>query len=427
MLSNREWATAFWLGVLLAFVVWRADTRHSAFRIAVTLFHPVLLIPLLLFAAWMSAIVYGAWRLGVWQPAMLKDTLFWSATAFALFFRAPGAVREKGFLRGRLLDALGVGVFLGFYLGLATLDFIWEVLLQFVAFLAVGISAVAKGKAEYKQVKGVADATLGVLVLGLLVPPTVHVISDWSSIDKVDTLRGFLLPVWLTGFALPFIFALMVFSTYQMSLVRLGLGMPDGHVSWRAKLALALGFRLNIRDLDRFTGGWQQHLAEAHSLNEARRLVAVARAALRSEDAAKQREADDLARFAGVAGTDGEGRQLDRREFKETVAALDWLATLQTGQFHRSNRYRRDLLRVFGDFTSEGLPEDHGITMKVRRNGLSWFAWRRTPSGWCFAVGSAGPPPDQWFYDGPEPPKGYPAVDPAWVDRASEQSRNWLA
>jgi hypothetical protein len=35
-----------------------------------------------------------------------------------------------------------------------------------------------------------------------------------------------------------------------------------------------------------------------------------------------QKEVDDLARHAGVTGMDAEGRQLDRREFKETANAL---------------------------------------------------------------------------------------------------------
>ena len=26
------------------------------------------------------------------------------------------------------------------------------------------------------------------------------------------------------------------------------------------------------------------------------------------------------------------------------------------------------------------------------------------PTGWCFAIGAAGPPPDRWEYDSPEPP-----------------------
>ena len=48
-------------------------------------------------------------------------------------------------------------------------------------------------------------------------------------------------------------------------------------------------------------------------------------------------------------------------------------------------------------------------------------------TGWCFAIGAAGPPPNQWEYDGPEPPKGYPGEDVSWGDGpfSDQVNRNW--
>ena len=52
-------------------------------------------------------------------------------------------------------------------------------------------------------------------------------------------------------------------------------------------------------------------------------------------------------------------------------------------------------------------------------------AWRRTIAGWCFAIGAAGPPPDQWLDDGPNPPRGFPGEDPEWGRRFGIDARNW--
>jgi hypothetical protein len=35
-------------------------------------------------------------------------------------------------------------------------------------------------------------------------------------------------------------------------------------------------------------------------------------------------------------------------------------------------------------------------------------------TGWCFAIGASGAPPDQWEFDGPEPPTGFPGADAKW-------------
>ena len=75
-------------------------------------------------------------------------------------------------------------------------------------------------------------------------------------------------------------------------------------------------------------------------------------------------------------------------------------------------RYRDDLLQILDDsLTRLGLPKESGVTLRVSEDGQSWYAWRRTVTGWCFAIGAAGVPPDQWEYDGAEPPKGYPGND----------------
>jgi hypothetical protein len=66
------------------------------------------------------------------------------------------------------------------------------------------------------------------------------------------------------------------------------------------------------------------------------------------------------------------------------------------------------------DFMLKNLPADHGIHLVVAKNRQSWYAWRRTISGYCFAIGAAKAPPDQWLYDGQEPPKGFPGKDPIW-------------
>jgi hypothetical protein len=146
-------------------------------------------------------------------------------------------------------------------------------------------------------------------------------------------------------------------------------------------------------------------------------------------------EQERLRRYAGSDETDAEGRRLDRREFKETMKALRWLATCQMGWYHNQDhggpRYRADLLNALGDdlFSGYGLPPDPGVTMKVAKNGQAWYAWRRTVTGWCFAIGAAGPPSDQWEYDGPEPPQGFPGKDRRWGERpfANEVNPNWTS
>src|SRR5690606_9211820 len=125
-------------------------------------------------------------------------------------------------------------------------------------------------------------------------------------------------------------------------------------------------------------------------------------------------EQERMRRYAGSQETDEEGRRLDRREFAATIEALRLLETCQMGWYrNHGGHYRNDLLGMLGnDLTRQGLPREHGISVLVSDDGQTWYAWRRTVTGWCFAIGASGPPPSQWEQDGPEPPHGFPGQDP---------------
>ena len=84
------------------------------------------------------------------------------------------------------------------------------------------------------------------------------------------------------------------------------------------------------------------------------------------------RKQAQLQRYPGSDETDAEGRRLGRREFKETMKALQWLETCQMGWYRNRGRHREALLNMLGgDFTWQGLPKDSGITMRVAKDGQS--------------------------------------------------------
>lgn len=97
------------------------------------------------------------------------------------------------------------------------------------------------------------------------------------------------------------------------------------------------------------------------------------------------------------------------------------------GWGRRETGYRDDILKIIGDLGHHGLSGTGDITVEVSGDGTSWYAWRRTITGWVFAIGAAGPPPDQWRYDGAEPPGGFPGTSADWGadPLARTVSPNW--
>jgi hypothetical protein len=224
------------------------------------------------------------------------------------------------------------------------------------------------------------------------------------------------------------LYVISVLVAYQSAFTRIKWSLRDRRaLVWKVELALVSVLGAKLRYAVNFVGGWIEDAAAAGSISGMRAVVKDYRKSIEQRDKVATEERDRLERFAGVAGMDSQGLQLDRREFRETTQSLRSLATAQMGWYRNpGSRYRGDLLEIFTPtFTRLGLPEQHAVVMQVSADGQSWYAWRRTVTGWCFAIGASGPPPDQWEFDGPEPPAGFPSEDAAWGDGPFVPGRNW--
>ncbi len=236
------------------------------------------------------------------------------------------------------------------------------------------------------------------------------------------------MPAWMTLGVLPYVYAVALYAAYELAFK--WIDFRDTHSSrarFRAKAAVVVRLRGQATLVDRLNLSWATRVADASSFRAALAVVDEFEQDLGRRVQEKQDAAARLVHYAGIDGVDDEGRRLDRREFEETTSALRWIATCQMGWGRRETGYRADILDVVGDLSSRGLSGDGGIAVQVSPDGDSWYAWRRTVSGWVFAIGAAGPPPDQWEHDGPEPPSGFPGESSDWGSRPYDHDAavNW--
>jgi hypothetical protein len=434
MPNNREWAILIWLGIFLAWALSRKDVRSNFGDLLRTTLSPTILVPLGGMLGYVALEVWLGHKASLWRSDLAKDSIVWLiVSASALFFKYNQASTQPHFFRRRVAAAFGIIVFLEFFTNLFVLNLIAELFLQpFLALLAM-LTVVADKDERSRSVKKLADWLLAVIGLALLAFASRQMYANWGDIDKHATALQLVLPIWLTIGLLPFIYLLSLFSNYDSAFRHINHATRNGKARRRAKLALVTKLHFRSRDSHDFAGPWYERIASASSFGAARQVVAEFQKSRRDAERAAREERERLRRYAGSEETDDEGRRLDRREFQETMRALRRLADCEEGWYHNKDRgrkkYRADLLAALGNdfFGGCGLPPDPGITMKVSKNGQAWYAWRRTVTGWCFAIGAAGPPPDQWEYDGPEPPHGFPGKDRRWGKRpfSDEVNLNW--
>ena len=434
MLNNRELAGLIWVSAALLCAFSKMSVRESLVRVVKAFLKPQLLLPLVAMLAWVGLELWVGVRLALWNSALAKGTILWTLGSAGVLLFNCAQIDSDGddvhFFRRTILGTVGVAAFVEFFVNLYVMSLPAELVFQIVVAVPSLIVAVADQKPEYKSVKAFCERVLALIGLALFALAARQVHLDWHQLDARELLLDLALPVWLTVSLVPFLYLFSIYVAYDVIFRRISRAKAAKASRWRSRLALLSVLHFRADTVRKLAPYWYvtRKLGEAQTFSAARGVVAEFLDTLSRREQAKLDEEERLRRYSGSQELDDGGRRLDRREFAETIDALHWLATCHMGWHRNGSRYRRDMLRVLGDdFTRHGLPRESGITLHVAQDGQSWYAWRRTVTGWCFAIGAAGPPPDQWTYDGPEPPKGFPGKDSSWGDGpfADRVNRNW--
>lgn len=416
VLTNREVAALVILAGFIGFVLigpGRREVRSSLRDVLASAAKPWLLIPLLLYIAWIAGAVVVAARVGLWDSDLLKATILWVLlSGMALVLRLNDAIQKPGFFRQAVLRTVGVAALVEFLASLKSFPLWLEIPGQVLAVLFALVAVVAERDPKSAPVRKLANGYLVIFGISALIWSVAHLMADWSVLDQEKIRGDFLLPVWLTPVALLFVYGFAVVVAFQSCFLRMRIWKREGPLL-RQRLAVVLRANIRLGSLRPLSGIGAQRIARTDGFRAAWKEIAAIRRDKLEESAQEEAARRRLVENAGHVGTDDEGRQLDQREFEETKEALEWLASCHVGHYRNGRqRYRSDLIPIVESGFS-GLPEGHGIEDHVSGDGQRWYATRQTITGWWFGIGASGPPPDQWFYDGPEAPRGFPS-EPDW-------------
>lgn len=427
-LNSREWATLSWLALLALWLLSKAKVRESLAQVLRSAFSPKLLAVWASFILWIVFFIVLVDRAGVWNRTLTKDSLVWTVTAGLVSLAGFTEAAQPGYFRRKALAAVGVAAVFEYFVTLVTFSFLIEFLLQpIVLFFAVApiLSESSVDRASWQQRSG----RFFLILISVLVVRTVWTLMNtWRIINWDALVLRAVWPMALALWTLVLVFVWATVASYEQAFLRLR-ARNETSGGWKAKLGLMLALRLQLEWIHDAAKGGTYPVARARSVREAFQAASKFRADRLAEQRREQEYQDNLRRYAGSTAVDEDGRPLDKREFRETIRALEWLHTCQMGWYRRDPLgYKSDLIQRFGDdFTRQGLPIPSGIQMFVSEDGQRWYAWRRTVGGHHFAIGASEGPPNQWLYDGTEPPQDFPGLGPEWGGRPfmDDHAPNW--
>lgn len=428
-MNNREIVALVYLCVFLLLILVIRDARSSLWQVLRLLLFSKLGFVLAIYAATIGAAIFVMSLLGFWTWSLLGSTLLWFIlVGFAWFFKINDAGKDSDFFKRRLFEAIGISAILEVFVGLVALPLWAEFVVQGLLLFVILMNAFAQTDSKFRAVANITSILLAIAGISLFLYTLVTFIGDWSTQNWRDVGNQFLLPIWLTVAVIPCLYLIGLFAGYESLVTHMSFWNDRRRPRLRALVGTAVALRGSLVEIDDFRGPKTQEAAQASSVKTARTSVEQFRRDRAAEHAAQAAARQRLIENTGAVGVDEAGLQLDRREFAETKKALRWIANCHMGWFQcddRPDRYRDDLMDMFGDLTHEGLPEDHGVIMQVPRDGQAWYAYRTTPSGHVFAIGASGPPPSQLFWDGLKQPPGFPSKKSGWTSFMEADRPEW--
>ena len=243
-LTNREIATLVLLGALLTgiFVLASRNERlRSAFGGLFRAFvQPQILFVLVWYYGCLSAAVFVASRLGLWEWSLWKPTGVWLVlSGFGLLFRYDEVIKKPGFGWRVSIRTIALVEIVSFVADLASFPLWVEIPAQALAFIAGVMSAWAGDNSEHAAVASLANRYLTLFGVIALVAGTRRAATDWEGLDHGLLIREFLVPIWLTPVAVVCVYVFAVYCVYEVAFKQMALVEPARRL-FRQRLAMAL-------------------------------------------------------------------------------------------------------------------------------------------------------------------------------------------
>lgn len=272
MPDNRELATAILLSGFLIFGLTVRKVREQIPSILRSAAPLAWLFVVYLTSA--SALVWGAWSIGLWTPDLWWSTLIVVlGLGIALVSSAVSARSVQALWRAVAGKTLGAAILLSLYTNGATFPLVVEIVLQALATLAAILRVVAHHQ-DQKPARQLADAVLWLIGLALVTRTTIVLAHGMPIGEWLSLLKQVLLSIWFPFALVPLLYLVSYMSTVEMAVVGVRIVKPRDIHKWPTLRRFLLAFRLRLSLAAAFDRTWGRRYADAEGPRARRGVLA---------------------------------------------------------------------------------------------------------------------------------------------------------
>lgn len=256
VLSNREWALVFWITVLFAYILVakNMDSAREALKAIISAFFVrQILSVLFLMLMYMGVMIYALSEQGLWDSQQIKNTIIWCASIGLMSLFKMQSIKEgSSFFKHLVLDSLKLVAILEFVVGVYPFNFFVEIVLIPILTIIGAMIAIAESDDKHQLVKKILDSVLAIFGVIVISYTIFMLFTEFDGIAKKQTVYDFLIPPLLTLLYLPFIFFMVVYTSYQQVIIRINYFINKPILKYLAIIYSIIVFNFRIKALERW-------------------------------------------------------------------------------------------------------------------------------------------------------------------------------
>lgn len=226
--STREIAIGLYVLLFIIYIIANKKTHSAAVKFIKSACTKKLVIPFLLMIVYACLFVYVLTFFKFWNWIYIKDITIWVLFAgIPMCFNAVSKHIDKHYFRNMVKDNLKFTALIEFFTGTFTFNIIVEFILQPVIVFTVLLHTMASLKNKHKKVEKFMSGVISLIGIIVLAFTFKTAIDSIGSVEGIDIIVGFCLPISLSILYVPVAYFLAVYSKYELLFIRMSSKCPN--------------------------------------------------------------------------------------------------------------------------------------------------------------------------------------------------------
>jgi hypothetical protein len=250
--NNRELAILAWLVNLLIWMITQQSTRQSMLGLIRSMFVWKLSVIWAIMLGYTASMVYGLYKLSLWDSSQLKNTILWFFTVgLATLFDVTNKDKQNYF-KIAVKDIFKFTAIFEFIISVYSFSFIVELLLVPAVIFLIFLIAVGERESKYSTVVKIFNTCLSIIGIFLIGYTLNKIIFNFQSFANKGTLNDFLIPIVLSFLFLPLIYLVSLYVSHDDTFTGLNRIFRDRKLLRYAKIQTLFHFGFRKNDLQRW-------------------------------------------------------------------------------------------------------------------------------------------------------------------------------